>query len=363
MAEKLTTDGAFGAPPPGAPRQTTAAGSERATPDQIRAARANEVEQPAFAPKPMSREAQIALIGREAVERLEAQTGVRAPEVGVGIVPGPSSTNVVQPEQIQQQAPVNTSTLKPVDTPLPSKSRYRKVGKARPPVTATDSAAAPESPDASVLPIDDPASPNRLPVAAMREDESITDWQASQPPQPPRYQPAASDSDSPARGVPKPIDDEGKRITGGFGDPIEAQYIPLSGDELAAVVGRQLDEIKARLEDDLRFSMAVTYPRVRARVIVQVEAYAQAGFEIVKLAPEHTKTPLQLARERADEVVFVLVSEREEMTDAGESVTPPNAMRTDAGLAIPGKRQIETPAGRMLVDIPTDLSGRQGANI
>lgn len=332
--EKLATEGAFSAPPPGAPREVTS-GSTAPTRDQIRTARANETDLPAFAPKPMTREAQIALIGREAVERLEQQGIVpTAPDPGPGPIPG----GVPAEPAVAAEPLPNTSTVKPPDHSLPSKSRYRTAGQAK---LAADAA----EPNLNALPI---SETNEEPPDARNPRPPVTE-------QPSRYQPAASDTDTPSRGIPTPIEDEGKRITGGFGDIAEAQYIPLNGSELAEVVKGLLSEIDARLDDDLRFSMAVTYPRVRAKVIVEIQAHAQPGFDITKLGPPHTKTPLEIARARADEIVFVVIAQREEMTDAGESVMPPNALRRELELPIPGKRYVETPGGRQLVDLPSEV--------
>lgn len=164
---------------------------------------------------------------------------------------------------------------------------------------------------------------------------------------------AASDTDSPSRGVPRAVDDPGKRITGGFGDPAEAQYFPLDGSELRELVYSLMDQIHARLQDDLRFTLAVTYPRVSARVEVIIEGWpVDQGFTIPAVMPPHDKTPVEIARERADEIVFVVRAARVEMTQDGESVTPPNAVRQELGLTVPRKQAIQTPTGRQLVDLP-----------
>lgn len=166
------------------------------------------------------------------------------------------------------------------------------------------------------------------------------------------HQPAASDTDSPARGIPKAIADPGKQITGGFGDAGQAQYYPLDGIELRELVYALMDQVHARLADDLRFSMAICYPRVSARVEVIIEGYpVDTGFVIPQVMRPYEKTPLEVARSYGDEVVFVVKAERVEMTADGESVAPPNLTRQELGLRVPRKQAIDTPTGRQLVDV------------
>lgn len=166
------------------------------------------------------------------------------------------------------------------------------------------------------------------------------------------YQPAASASESPSRGMPREVADPGKQITGGFGDVGELQYFPLDGTELAALIANLMAEAAEQIRDDLRFSMAITYPRVTATVEIKVQGYAEdQGFSIRKVMVPHERTPLEVAQRLSDEVVFVVSAQRREMTAEGESVTPPNKMRQELGLAIPRKQSVETPSGRMMVDV------------
>lgn len=158
--------------------------------------------------------------------------------------------------------------------------------------------------------------------------------------------------ESPARGLPKPTADPGKTITGGFGDTGEAQYYPLDGSEVRVLIDALMDDLHARLLDDLRFTMAITYPRVSARVIIEVQGFVDdQSFDIIKVMPPHAKTPLEVARARATEIAFVIVAERVEMTADGTSVTPPNATREELGLVVPRKQAVETATGRQMVDV------------
>lgn len=270
-------------------------------------------------------------------------------EGGMGAVPPPHAPReVAQPlseELLAEQMararanekslePLTYSGIKPVDVPL------QKANRREPP------------------PVPDPPAQVEIPVEASSLVDEFFDapvepsspaLDAAQP-----YQPAASNSDSPARGVPRPIDDPGKAITGGFGDVGEAQYFPLDGTELRSLVLILMDELVQRLENDLRFSVAVTYPRVTARIEVHVEGIAEdQGFVIPMTAPPHEKTPVEVARQYGREVVFILTADRREMTPEGESVTPPNKMRLEMGLTVPRKQRIEVPGGFTMVDVPT----------
>lgn len=170
---------------------------------------------------------------------------------------------------------------------------------------------------------------------------------------PQTHQPAASETDSPSRGIPREVADPGRRITGGFGHAGEAQYFPLDGTELRELVLSQFDQLAERLQNDLRFHIAITYPRVRVRVVVEVEAYAQENGFTVERIKEHDKTPLEVARDHADQVAFVLIAERREVADDGSAENPPDRVREELGLARPHKQQIDTPGGRMFVDRPS----------
>ena len=175
---------------------------------------------------------------------------------------------------------------------------------------------------------------------------------AQRPPADLPYQPAASSTDSPSRGIPRPIDDPGKKITGGFGVAADAQYFPLDGAELLNVVWLLMDELAQRLPNDLRFSMAVTYPRAAVRVQVVVEGYPEeAGFQITRLAPPHEKTPVEIAAQHADECVFVVKAERREFTAEGDISSPPNAMRAETGQVIPRKQWVGEGAARQMADV------------
>jgi hypothetical protein len=167
--------------------------------------------------------------------------------------------------------------------------------------------------------------------------------------------PAESDTDSPSRGMPRPIADPGKQITGGFGNFGELQYFPMDGSELRELVLMLLDKAAEQIRTDLRFSIAMTYPRVTARVRIEVEGYAtDANFAIEKVRADE-RVPIDVAREYADEVVFILVQERREFDEAGEPENPPDRLRDELGLVKPRKQMVQAGASRIIVDVPSDL--------
>lgn len=383
-----TPSGQFTPPPAHAPRETASAPpvvtaadirqrqqdaevraeQRRAAGDAV-AVPSGEQDLPVYAPKPLTREQQIALIGLEAVERAEhAEAAVRKPTMDQQIAEMNQIT-LAEIERGQQEAlaatvtgadatpspaaaPMVTSSFKPVDVPLRSRSLRHRT----PPPAVTVAAETTTQESTGRVSAEYPNKAGQETEIDQSSLDGIPTPLA--PSSSPSHQPAASDSDSPSRGLPKAIADPGKQITGGFGDAGEAQYYPLDGREAGEVVIALCDDIVQRVKDDLRFSMAVTYPRIRLRVSVEVDAFAiDQSFQIEKIAV-HDKTPKEIAARYADHVAFCVISERAEMTPDGQSVTPPNAMRMEVGLAVPSKRRIETPGGRMFVDVVDDVEPR-----
>lgn len=207
-------------------------------------------------------------------------------------------------------------------------------------------------------PADDPAAaPPRSPLAAaarqvMGTRPAIVDGE--------RYQPAASNSDSPSRGLPSSSLDPGKQITGGFGQPTTGMYFPLDGSELRALVFKLMDELADQISSDLRFSMALTYPRVAARVVVEVSAYPDGSFEIPKVMIPVDRLPEEIARRLHDHVCFCVIAERTEMAADGGSLNPPDKVRDDLQLSKPQKQIVDTPGGRMIVDRKAEMRALTG---
>jgi hypothetical protein len=172
----------------------------------------------------------------------------------------------------------------------------------------------------------------------------------------PRHMPAASDTDTPSRGQPRAIADPGKQITGGFGDLGQAQYYPLDGSEARVLICDMLDKLKIQLQNDLRFSMAVTYARLQALITIDMRAWAQEPVIIQKLvAPVGAvagATPVEVAEAAGFQPIDMVLTETTvEMTDEGESVLPPNAIREGLGMVVPRKQIVPTPGGKQFVDV------------
>lgn len=335
---------AFGAPPPGA--DLTPADSSPAaiapTTEQLRIARANEQEL-----EPLTFRDSIRPVGPAG----QVPLPVRPPMIGetvqsTGVILGPDGQPATQTTELLRLVdplPVLTPsvTVAPAPTATSRQSRWAKAIAANSPAPAVsepaaeEPAAAPETP--RILTESDLAAAAR----ALHDRDG----------RPSVYRPAESDTDSPSRGQPRAILDQGKQITGGFGDVGEGQYFPLDGSELRELANGLLSQIHERLKDDLRFTMAVTYPRAKVRVELTVEAYGMANPMIIPaVAKPHDKTPIEIARQRSDEIVFVVAAERAEMSPDGESLHPPNETRRDLGLEVPYKRPIGMGVGRIMVD-------------
>lgn len=296
MSKLPIAGGAGVPPPPNAPYEVTTLGSEQATAEQIAMAQANEKS---LAPL---------------VFEQRPPTPVASPAAPL----------------VSAADAVNNS------------SRIRRVAARRPSVEGGESTSADAAEPGTIVLTD---------VSSVDVSQGAVDPPRDRPADG-KFQPAASDTESPSRGQPRPVDDPGKKITGGFGDAGEAQYFPLDGSELRELIYALMDQLHARLQDDLRFTMAICYPRVSARVVIEVEAHvADQSFDIPKVMVPYAKTPIEVARAHGDQVVFALVAERVEMEADGTSITPPNQTRLDLGLTIPRKQAIETPTGRQLVDV------------
>lgn len=168
--------------------------------------------------------------------------------------------------------------------------------------------------------------------------------------------PAASDTDSPTRGIPRQILPRGKEITGGFGDARALAYFALNGQELLALLDQQLGALYDRCKDDLRFNEGLCYPQVTLRVVVEVRGFVQDGnFTVERLLPaDHeacARNPIAFCREVAEEVGFVLIQQHQETTAEGQPVTAPAEVRATLGLPQPGKRRVKQGAGSAFVDM------------
>jgi len=202
-------------------------------------------------------------------------------------------------------------------------------------------AAAPPSPD----------PPRKTMTPAMREQATADPVERS-------HQPAASNSDSPSRGIPRPIDDPGKQITGGFGNMGEAQYYALDGLELKELVKHLMGKLLQQVENDLHFSMAITYPRVEVKVAVQVSGYAKEGaFELFKGAAHDKTTVENSVRGGAEPIALELSEDRAEFDANGDPANPPDRLRDELGLEKPHKQVVQMGQNRSIVDRAPNLGG------
>lgn len=169
-------------------------------------------------------------------------------------------------------------------------------------------------------------------------------------------QPAASDTDSPSRGMPRASTDPGKTVTGGFGVAGPPQYFPLDGAELREAVLGLFGELEHRLKNDLRFHPAITYPRVAIKVTVLVTGYTGDTDFAIEKTKEHADLSEKDAETLALPPVKIEVEEtlREFGTD-GAAENPPDRIRESLGLSKPRKQTVMTPTGRQIVDQPTNL--------
>ena len=165
------------------------------------------------------------------------------------------------------------------------------------------------------------------------------------------HQPAASNSDSPSRGIPREIDDPGKIITGGFGFSGPAQYFPLTGDELKLAVQDMMDKLNARIMNDLRFSMAVTYPRARVVLSLTFKGYTEAEPHEIRSEFVHEKTPEDIARAGgAVASTFEIAETIQEFDDEGNPDNPPDRVRDTLGIEKPRKQSVDMAGERHIVD-------------
>jgi hypothetical protein len=299
----------------------------------------------------------------------------RTPGAG-GVAPPPDApietTQPLQPETIAHQmaqARANERELKPFNPP-----------KARPPIAPAASptvavpSPAPKADVPGVNALADVAAdffgtePSAVPVLAPPRSPSVPPHIAFNEPIPENdalalgeveqmadleplsdedraRMPAASNSESPSRGILKdlvPDVQSRKAVTGGFGLSLEGQYNPLDGTELRELVLSMFDELVKSTENDLRFSMGLTYPRVQARVVIEIEGYAEDANNSIRIervrVPKNAEkgaTPKDVARSLADRVTFVVLAKRQEFTPDGESEMPPDEFREKLGLPVP----------------------------
>ena len=286
---------------------------------------------------------------------------------GAGMIPPDAPREVPQPlrpELLQRQAERARMNEQPLPPFNPQQGRRSipsvapPAAPASPPSTAMDALIADVFADTPVI----------LPTAPPTPEEGLIDqYEDILPPltdEDRKRMPAASLTDTPAKGLlPNLVPPKGDKFDGiprgGFADASDAQYYPITGEELIEVVCTVTDTLIAQIKNDLRFSMALTYPRLRVRVRLEVEGAAEdnnAGFEIQKVyVPKEGmggSTPLEIARAHgANEVVFVVTSTMQEFTPDGQSDLPPDAIRDAIGMPKPRKQMVNLGGRQSFVDV------------
>lgn len=353
------------APPPGAPHEV----AQPLQPDAGSVAITNELGQvtiltPAALAAANERELAPLTYGRVAGEAAPpppaAASGVQVPREVVAAGPVPDQTRVPEPAAPLAPTPLVRVQRRPFQRAIDARAaaderdrlkEQRKTEKAAQVAAASEKPVQPDPLDAAIKAVQEPRPvlPAGGPGAQVAEAFRDRGAQASRV----GHQPAASNTDSPSRGIPRAIADPGKQITGGFGDAADAQYFPLDGTEVLSMVWVLMDELAQRLQNDLRFSIATVYPRVAIRAQVVVEGYAaDQNFTIERLLPPHDKTPIEVAERWGDQVVFVVSQERREFNADGTIASPPNAMRQEIGVVAPRKQFVGYGSTRQLVDVP-----------
>lgn len=170
-------------------------------------------------------------------------------------------------------------------------------------------------------------------------------------------QPAASNSDSPSRGIPRPIADPGKQITGGWGAALEAQYFPLDGLELRVLTERLLEQLKAQIQNDLHFTPAMCYPRIAVRLVLEVTGFNVADSFSIQKGVAHDKTAEDVAKAIGQPLSLALQEVAREFNEHDEPIDPPDRMRDALGLPKPRKQAIDAGGGRQIVDVVPTLEG------
>lgn len=192
------------------------------------------------------------------------------------------------------------------------------------------------------------------PMAPKTLSEAVQALQGPPPDPDTQYQPAASDTDSPSRGVPRPIEDPYRAITGGFGNQLQAQYNPLNGLELKELIRSLMDQLNGELDQDLRLHISACYPRLNVQLSVRVSGYFEdASFTIAKKAA-HEKTPEDVAQQVGQPIDFTIDAGRREFDAEGNAEAPPDYVRDELGLPKPQKQWVGTGPNRQVVDsVPT----------
>jgi len=118
-------------------------------------------------------------------------------------------------------------------------------------------------------------------------------------------------------------------------------YIPLNGNELAAVIA---NDIKKQLEGYDDFSFAVTYPRAEYKLVLSITGYARPAPVTVEIEGKVERSPVLPTDER-----------RVSNVTLGRALEPPDKIREEAGLVIPQRQTLKT--GEIVDLLPNQIPG------
>lgn len=194
-------------------------------------------------------------------------------------------------------------------------------------------------------------------------------------------QPAASNTDSPSRGIPGTAHSPHRNpkrapltVEGGFGSG-SGEYFALDGTEMKACLNQLLEEILGQAENDHRVvgMAALTTAEVTLQAILRADTDDQTvtmdrggvnlntDGNLVALItdvcdalhrdlqtdmrlqmswayPQYGATLTLTVKAHAADPGFTLVKHRREFDEAGDPETPPDALREELGLPVPGRQ-------------------------
>ncbi len=270
----------------------------------------------------------------------------------------PLGSDIIASQLAKAQA--NEKSLKEIAYEISPPPNHAAGRASSPPVPPTGPVAS--SPDAAgVGPVagDPGPGPEPVPAGATGDDTNATGPQAPElvselgqlaeefaqgplPPAPSEFRrPAESDTDSPSRGIPRPLPAD-KQITGGWGaDGGGGSYYALDGSEIQNVALALMAQLKTAMAQDLRLGIAITYPQVRIRVQLLIDGSSPDA--------------------QVNDAKFELGASRLvtlEAIEQDDDDTPADALRDVAGLPKPAKQLIRAGAAHIMVDVAHPLATR-----
>ncbi len=141
----------------------------------------------------------------------------------------------------------------------------------------------------------------------------------------------------PTRGIPTP-QPVGKEITGGFGvggGMGAGQYFALNGLEVQEAIAALQGHLAKQVREDLRFSIALTYPRVSLKLKLEVVTYPVDHSFDLEHKHEFEGATEEEAASMAEREAFTIEAS---VSDSEDS--PPNLIREELDLEIPQRQLV-----------------------